>query len=164
MRHFKTITLSLILMTFFGISTGFAHNFPAFLEGTWKAEGQNIYEHWDRPDGTHLKGYGYKIIEGKQVITEYLEIKFVDGDLIYAATVLNQNDGKTIHFTLNYRTEHLTDPEEKIFSFENPDHSFPKRIVYRKINSDEIFVEVRGKGNEGFAYTMKRQSKNHKIS
>ncbi len=150
MRHIKIITLSVVLMALFSISATFAGSFPSFLVGTWKVENQNTYEQWDRQDSHHLKGVGYKINDGQKVITEYLDIKYVGKDIIYSATVLSQNDGKTITFTLNHRNGN-------IFSFENPRHDFPKKIIYQKISDDEIFIEVTGAADKGFSYNMKRK-------
>lgn len=120
---------------------------PYFLEGTWKMENRELYEVWETPKNGQMNGYSYRIREGEEVITEYLEIKYRENDLIYTATVLNQNEGRGIDFVLNR-------PDSLTWSFENPDHDFPKVIQYQKRSDVEIYVRVSDGGERGFAYVM----------
>lgn len=53
-------------------------------------------------------------------ITETLKIERENNIWVYTATVLNQNDGKGIRFTLN---EYI----DSMYSFENSAHDFPKK-------------------------------------
>jgi len=46
-----------------------------FLEGTWKEEGKERYEIWERNSHDELIGSAYKLVDGKQVIFETLQIK-----------------------------------------------------------------------------------------
>jgi uncharacterized protein YciI len=123
---------------------------PNFLEGTWKMENREVYEVWEAPDNGKMNGYSYRVREGEKVITEYLEIKLQDNDVIYTATVLNQNEGRGIDFVLNR-------PDTLTWSFENPDHDFPKVIQYQKRSDSEIYVQVSDGGERGFVYKMDKQ-------
>ncbi|OFY93736.1 MAG: hypothetical protein A2309_02590, partial [Bacteroidetes bacterium RIFOXYB2_FULL_35_7] len=124
-------------------------NFPDFLQGTWKMENKEIYEHWDKLNDYTLKGFSYKLKEGQMVISEYLDISRVNKEITYTATVLNQNQGKGINFKL-IKTD-------STFVFENSNHDFPKKIVYQKLNDTEFFVQLSNGSQKGFAYKMQKQ-------
>ena len=123
-----------------------AQPLPVFLQGTWKMENKEIYEHWDILNEQSMKGFSYKIKDGKMVISEYLDITLNGVELIYTASVLNQNVGKGINFKLT--------KSDTSFIFENPEHDFPKKIEYQKLSGTEIFVQVSDGGQKGFSYKM----------
>ena len=100
-----------------------------FLIGTWKIENQAQFESWTRAG---------------------LAIKRIGDQIVYEATVPDQNQGQTIQFVLN--------PEiDSSFSFENSNHDFPKSIQYRKISENELIIKVSGDDNNGFNYRMIKQ-------
>ena len=121
-----------------------------FLEGTWKMEGKQQYEFWEKNSKDGLVGNSYKIVNNEKLISETLSIKIVENQLIYGATVLNQNDGETIEFILN-------PDNDEYLSFENSNHDFPKKIQYKRISPDSIKVSVLGENDEGFSYLQIRQ-------
>lgn len=139
----------LFLILFLTDMTFAQSEIPDFLEGTWKIENEEIYEHWNKLNDNFLKGFSYKVSNGQMIISEYLDISISDNEIIYTATVLNQNQGKGINFK-------LTKTDSK-FTFENPDHDFPQKIVYQKLTDTEIFVQLSGGENNGFAYKMEKQ-------
>jgi hypothetical protein len=118
--------------------------------GTWKMDGKEQYEVWETTKNKELRGYSYKINDNQKTITETLSIKKIENNIIYEATVPDQNEGRTIQFTLNNEIlEYL--------SFENINHDFPKKIQYKRINDDEIEVTVLGDEGKGFSYTQLKQ-------
>lgn len=120
----------------------------SFLEGTWKVENKQQFEQWERvEDG--LKGKGYKLVDGKEQTLETLVIKEINGRIVYQATVINQNNGATISFPLN---EKISD----YYSFENPEHDFPKKIQYFKLEENKLKVSVLGENGKGFTFIMDR--------
>ncbi len=121
-----------------------------YLEGIWKIEGQEQFEKWEKSADNQLIGSSYKMIGGEKVLFETLLIEKIEGAIIYEARVLDQNDGEGVRFILN-------SDEEDWLSFENVDHDFPKKIRYKKINNDEVLVEVLGEGDQGFSYSMHKQ-------
>ena len=121
-----------------------------FMIGTWKTEGKQQYEVWEIAKNKELIGYSYKINNNQKTITETLTIKKIADQVIYEATVPDQNEGKTIRFTLNTKIKTYV-------SFENLEHDFPKKIQYESINDHEIKVRVLGANGEGFSYTQFRQ-------
>ncbi|MBK6282818.1 MAG: hypothetical protein IPF54_09275 [Draconibacterium sp.] len=130
MRKIFLVALIITVTT----ATGFAQSLPEFLAGTWKVENSETYEHWDKINENNFKGISYKMINGKMVITEYLDIKKTDGKIVYTATVLNQNNGIGIDFNLT--------SSDSLFSFENPVHDFPKFIRYKHISENKMSATV----------------------
>ena len=121
-----------------------------FLIGTWKMEGKEQYENWELSNNKELIGYSYKFKDSQKIITETLSIKILENTVIFEATVPDQNEGKTIPFTLNNEIKDY-------LSFENIDHDFPKKIQYKRINENEIEVTVLGDEGEGFSYKQLKQ-------
>lgn len=120
-----------------------------FLVGTWKMEGKNTYEHWSK-DANTLVGESFKVKNDIKYVSETLRIEQIDKSVVYTATVMNQNEGKPVTFTLNLE---VTDK----LSFENTSHDFPKKICYTKLSNAELFVEVLGANDEGFSFKMQKQ-------
>jgi hypothetical protein len=123
--------------------------YPDFLQGTWKIENKEEYEHWDKLNENSLKGFSYKLKDGKLMVSEYLDITKANKEVIYTATVLKQNEGKGIHFTLI--------KADSSYTFENLNHDFPKRIVYKRLNDTEVYVQVSDGKQKGFAYKLQKQ-------
>lgn len=123
-------------------------DFPYFLKGTWKMENKEIYEHWDKVNDQALKGFSYKIKDGQMTVSEYLDITQRNNEIVYTAIALNQNQGNGINFKLT--------TADSTFTFENPDHDFPKKIIYQKLNNTDIFVQLSDGKQEGFTYKMTR--------
>ncbi|MBK7108824.1 MAG: hypothetical protein KA954_02395 [Chitinophagales bacterium] len=139
-----------ILSILFFVELTFAQtNLPDFLQGTWKIENQEIYEHWDKLNENTIKGFSYNLKDGQMIISEYLDISVIKKEIIYTATVLNQNQGKGINFKLT--------KADSTFTFENPNHDFPKKIVYQKLNDTEIFVHVSDGEQKEFSYKLQKQ-------
>ncbi|MBX3242202.1 MAG: hypothetical protein KIT80_14525 [Chitinophagaceae bacterium] len=141
----------LTLTTLFVIKTAFVQTkLPDFLQGRWKMENKEVYEHWDRLNDQAMKGFSYSIKNGQVKVSEYLNIVRNSKSIIYTATVLNQNQGKEIEFKMT--------KADDIWVFENPLHDFPQKIVYQKISGNEIIVELSGSGQKKFSYKMIKQN------
>jgi len=121
-----------------------------FLIGTWKIEGKEQYEVWEKNKKNELTGSSYKLNGNQKTVTETLTIKTDGNRIIFEATVPDQNEGKTVPFTLNKAIK-------SCLSFENMEHDFPKKIQYEKIAEDEIEVTVTGDEGRGFSYSQFKQ-------
>jgi uncharacterized protein YciI len=143
MKYFLTFLILILTNTVPAQS-----DFPDFLQGTWKMEDKDIYEHWDKLNDNTMKGLSYHLCNGKLTIFEYLDISRTADEIIYTASVLNQNQGKGINFKLT--------KTDSTFTFENPDHDFPKTIVYRKLTESEMFVQLSGGMEQVLAYKLKK--------
>lgn len=143
----KYILTFLILFT---LELTFAQSsFPHFLEGTWKVENEEVYERWDKVNENTLKGISYLLQDGQMSISEYIDISKTNKKVTYVATVLGQNQGKAVSFKLTKM--------DSAFTFENPKHDFPKKIVYKKLNETEISVHVSDGKQMEFGYKMQKQ-------
>lgn len=149
-RQFLLITLLVA-----GYMTWAQTTLPTFLIGTWKVDGKETYERWQTVEDLYLTGESYKMVDGEEQVTETLTLKVYRGKLIYTATVPDQNDGKGVEFILN-------PIDEKTFSFENSQHDFPQKIIYKLIHSDILYVQVLGEGDQGFSFHMYRQQEEEK--
>jgi uncharacterized protein YciI len=123
--------------------------FPKFLDGTWKSDSGEIYEHWNLLNNKTMKGFSYKMKNGELIVSEYLDISGTGDDVIYTATVINQNQGRGIDFKLI--------KSDSVYIFENPNHDFPKRIVYKKLSESDMLVQVSDGNQKSFEYIMKKQ-------
>lgn len=119
--------------------------------GTWEnTEKPGTFERWDYGLEA-LNGKGYKIKNGKETILENLSITSQGHSLFYHATVVGQNDDKTVTFK-------LTQSGNNSFTFTNPEHDFPKEITYINLGNDQMKASVSdGQPNgKGFMVTMKK--------
>ena len=107
----------------------------AWMSGDWQtAKGgrAQIEEHWTLPAGGTMLGMGRTIVGDKTVEFEFLRIEQrVDG--IY--DVASPNGGPTTDFKLTRLVGH-----EAIF--ENPEHDFPKRVIYRKKSDGSLVASI----------------------
>lgn len=142
--------LTIIIFLLIGMANA-QPEIPFFLEGTWKMENKDLYEHWDKLNNQSLKGFSYSLSNGQMGVMEYLDITQNDNQIIYTASVINQNQGRGIGFKMTRA--------DSVFVFENPGHDFPKKIVYQTLNETELFVEVSDGDKKGFSYKMKKQLK-----
>ena len=97
------------------------------LLGEWLHAGTDdtwVHEQWRREGEEGLVGLGFVMSGNDTVFIEELAIQWGGGDAYYAARIPTQNRGEFVHFQL---TSSLPDS----LVFENPDHDFPQRIVYR---------------------------------
>lgn len=149
---YKTVILTLVILAgSFSVSAqtedGTLEKITSFLAGTWKIEGKETYEKWEKAGGGVFKGKSYRLKGGKEHVSETIEIKTVDGIVYYIPTVFDQNEGLAVRFA-------LTGSNNDEFHFENPDHDFPKKIVYKKVSATEMLVEVSGENGKGFSLKL----------
>jgi hypothetical protein len=120
-----------------------------FLQGTWKIQNKEKYEHWDVLNKEMMKGISYSTVNGQMRISEYMELRSGKDSITYIAHVINQNNGNGIPFTLVQ--------SDSIFSFENPAHDFPKKIEYIPKSATQILVRVSDGKKKGFSYILEKQ-------
>ena len=142
--------IALAFFSFFLFHTSFAQNdLFDFLQGTWKMEGKEVYERWDKLNEGSMKGVSYAIENDEITVFEYLDL-LRDGDIaLYIATVVGENGGLGIAFTMTR--------SDSIFSFENQQHDFPKIITYQKISDNEMTVKISDGAEKEMVWKMKRE-------
>lgn len=124
----------------------------AWLSGCWEShrEGREINEQWMKPAGQTMLGMGRTVSKGKTVEYEFVQIREDnDGSIYYVAKPSGQSEAS--FKLIKYQNREAT--------FENPEHDFPQRIIYRLEPDGSLFARVEGTSNgkaRGFDYPMKR--------
>lgn len=98
-----------------------------WLTGCWSlARGDSLTEeHWMKPAGGTMLGMSRTVRGGQTAEWEFLMIRDVDGRLAYVAKPSGQPEAA-------FPVKSLNDAEA---IFENPDHDFPQRVIYRRTAS-----------------------------
>ncbi len=110
-----------------------------WLAGTWlRQDNRQVGETWQWKSDSLLTARGFRLTAGGDTtITETVDLSFREGKLCYSPTVANQNDGKTIVFP-------MTAAEGNSWTFENPNHDYPKLIRYELRGLDTLVVTLGG--------------------
>jgi hypothetical protein len=137
MHLFKAMVLSLLLLTGCQINRDFQNQLTSDFSGTWMSESENvIYEEtWIWKDKA-LEGVGLIYNDTDTLFVEQLQILKNLGHWHYAATISDQNDGKTVLFKLEK-------PYDERYVFRKKRHDFPKTIAYA-FNQDSVYIEIEG--------------------
>jgi hypothetical protein len=122
-----------------------------WIAGHWSTEarGRTIEENWTRPAGGTMIGVGRTVSGDKTVEFEFVQIRQEGDDLFYVA---QPNGGTKTAFKLIK----LTDGEA---IFENKEHDFPQRIIYRKGADGSLSARIEGEVNgklRGMDFPYKR--------
>ena len=124
----------------------------SFLAGCWemKTNKREINEQWMKPSGGMMLGIGRTVADGKVREYEFTQIREdKDGTIFYVAKPSGQEEGSF----------KLVKLQNKEAVFENPEHDFPQRVIYRLQSEGALFARVEGnvKGkNRGIDYPYKR--------
>ncbi len=122
-----------------------------WISGKWKGEfdGRTVIETWSW-EKHRFEGTGMEIEEGDTVFAERLYLEEHQDNYSYIAVL----EGRPpILFAGSY------DSEEKEWTFENPEHDFPSRILYQRQSDSTLVISIKGPrsaDNNGFSYTLKR--------
>ena len=123
----------------------------AWLAGDWQtAPGgrSQIEEHWTKAAGGSMIGMGRTIAGEKTWEFEYLRIEQRADGIYYVAHPKGQCPGTDFKLTRASATELV---------FENPQHDFPKRIIYRKSGDDALAASIDGgEGTKSMSFTYQR--------
>jgi hypothetical protein len=122
----------------------------SWLSGCWEGrDGESlIEEHWSKPEGQTMLGFGRTISKEKTTTFEFLQIREEMGGLVYLPQV---KGAAAVPFR-------LTSFDKDKFVFENSTHNFPQRIIYQRQNL-MLLAAIEGLDNGKQAreeYLMKR--------
>ena len=125
----------------FLVSTASAGNLTPFekLSGCWenRDSGQIYEEQWMSPAGDMMLGMSRTLKDGKAVTFEFILIQTRADGIFYIASPSKQE-----------RTEFkLTGFENNVAVFENPDHDFPQKVVYKFVTDDSLEAWIEGTHN-----------------
>lgn len=120
----------------------------AWLSGTWAGDlATSTYEeHWSTPAGGAMLGMARELKDGRMVAFEHLRIEERGGEVFYVAA---PGGGSPVDF----RAVRLG-PREAVF--ENPEHDFPVRILYRLEDGGGLRARVEGRDGQGVDFPLRR--------
>ena len=124
----------------------------SWLTGCWDGNirGREVNEQWMKPAGGIMLGMARTVSQGKAAEFEFTQIREdKDGAIYYVAKPSGQPEA-------SFKLVKLQNNEAV---FENPQHDFPQRIIYRLEAGGSLFarVEATAKGQtRGIDYPYKR--------
>jgi len=123
----------------------------SWLAGCWEAnlKGREVTEQWMKPGGGIMLGMARTVSKGKAAEFEFTQIREQDDAIYYVAKPSGQAEASFKLIKL----------QNKEAVFENPQHDFPQRIIYRLQSDGSLFarVEATVKGQlRGIDYPYKR--------
>jgi hypothetical protein len=150
---FQRCAISLILLLIF-VTTASTQTPTladlSWLSGDWQtAPGgrAQIEEHWTQLAGATMMGISRTVAGEKTVEFEYLRIEQRADGIYYVAHPKARCPGTDFKLTRASATEAV---------FENPQHDFPKRIIYRK-GEDSLTASIDGgEGTKSISFSFRR--------
>jgi hypothetical protein len=123
----------------------------SWISGAWQSEPggrRQIEEHWTNVAGASMLGMSRTVAGDKTVEFEYLRIEQRADGIYYVAHPKARCPGTDFKLTRASATEAV---------FENPQHDFPKRIIYRKTADDALTASIDGgEGTKAMSYAYRR--------
>jgi hypothetical protein len=111
-----------------------------------------IEEHWTTAAGGTMMGMSRTVAGEKTAEFEYLRIEQRADGIYYVAHPKARCPGTDFKLTKASATEAV---------FENPQHDFPKRIIYRKTADDLLTASIdAGEGSKAMSFAFRRMKSN----
>jgi len=109
----------------------------AWLSGCWASDegGAGSEEHWMRPSGGTMLGMNRTVRHGETVAFEFMRIYENEGKSLTLLASPSQQSSASFELS-------TIGPSEVVF--ENPDHDFPHRIIYRLIEPGRLLGRIEG--------------------
>lgn len=146
----KLTIATLLLLTCFQTQT---MSDLSWIAGAWQtAPGgrRQIEEHWTAVAGGSMMGVSRTVAGDKTVQFEYLRIEQRADGIYYVAHPKARCPGTDFKLTRASATEAV---------FENPQHDFPKRIIYRKTGDDGLTASIDGgEGSKPMSFVFKKMN------
>ena len=136
----RTAVVQVILTTAFPFAACAANlQELAWLSGCWSSDKDNrqTTEHWMKLTGNMMFGISHTVVNGKTREYEFIRIVQEDNGAIFF--VANPSGQKEARFKLTIATESEA-------HFDNPEHDFPQRIIYRR-DGDSLLGRIEGISN-----------------
>lgn len=125
-------------------------NDVAWIGGDWQTApgSKQIEERWTKVAGGTMMGVSRTVAGDKTVEFEFLRIEQRADGIYYVAQPKGRCPGTDFKLTKASATEAV---------FENPQHDFPKRIIYRKTADDSLTASIDGgEGTKAMLFTYKK--------
>ncbi len=110
-----------------------------WLLGSWenKSDFGDMQENWSKINDSVYRGSSY-FIKGKDTLHhEQITLEQKEEKVHYVPTVKGQNNDQPVVFLLTSQTA-------KQLIFENPNHDYPKKIIYNMITADSLVAVISG--------------------
>jgi len=121
------------------------------MTGDWQtpAGGRvQVDEHWTQSAGGSMLGMSRTVGGDKTIEFEYLRIEQREDGIYYVAHPRARCPGTDFKLTRLSSSEAV---------FENPQHDFPKRIIYRKTSEDALTASIdAGEGTRSMIFGFRR--------
>jgi len=116
-----------------------------WLIGTWQ-EAKYSFEIW-KDEGTFLSASAYQIDHqsGNKVVSEEIKLVKKGNDFYYVPDVAGPQG------PIEFR---ITSFDENSFTAENPEHDFPKKIIYKR--TGELLEATISGGSKSISYSFKK--------
>ena len=124
----------------------------SWIAGDWQtAPGgrRQIEEHWTAVAGGSMMGVSRTVAGDKTVEFEYLRIEQRADGIYYVAHPKARCPGTDFKLTRASATEAV---------FENPQHDFPKRVIYRKTDDGLTASIDGGEGSKSVSFVFKKMN------
>lgn len=123
----------------------------AWLAGCWDGSSgsRESLEQWMKPSGQTMLGMSRTVANGKTVAYEFMQIREQDGEIFFIAKPSGQAEA-------SFRLVKYADQEAV---FENPQHDFPQRVIYKLEKDGTLAAAIEGasKGKDKrFDFPMRR--------
>ena len=149
-RYILAVFFTLLLLTNASTQTPTLADL-AWISGAWQSEPggrRQSEEHWTQAAGASMVGMSRTVAGDKTVEFEYLRIEQRTDGIYYVAHPKARCPGTDFKLTRASATEAV---------FENPQHDFPKRIIYRKGADDSLTASIDGgEGTKSMTYGYRR--------
>lgn len=111
-----------------------------WLAGCWAQDGRDAgsVEQWTSPAGGTMLGMNRIVSGGRTVAFEYMRIAANEDDLV--EFIASPSGQETARFK-------MVSMSENEVVFENPEHDFPTRIIYRLKNDGHLLGRIEGVDN-----------------
>ena len=113
----------------------------AWLAGCWRGtvNQREFREHWMPLRGNLMLGTGHNVAGGRTQDYEYIRLEPRADGVHYVAVPSGQKEA-----SFRFAGREMDGPDA-IYTFANPAHDFPQRIVYRRASEGWLYVHVEGK-------------------
>ena len=131
MKILKTIFLLFTLLT---ANIGYSQSlkFPDMLVGTWRVDGTDMYEHWDKVRDQNMRGFSYVLKGGEMAVFDHLDMKTLNDGLYLFSNPVSLDETSSFSLTKVDSVYVFSEVDKK-----NGTH---RKISYSVINDNEIKV------------------------
>lgn len=113
-----------------------------WLIGSWEnlsAEG-DMFENWHKVNDSTYTGESFVIVKGDTVFSENMTLELRTGDLLFVAITSGQHADQGVSFKFTSLSNGET-------TFENKEHDFPQRVIYKNPKPDSLYARIEGTEN-----------------